>query len=139
MRLEPLCEMTLSYRGTFILARPYGGEAGSGYGEGEGSASGERLRGTVRWANHPKRRTDGAMLPDAHGVIATDDGADVLFTLRGRTIFRHGLQGRQDLVALFESEHERYRWLNDIICVAEGLIAMPASRLRIYVCVNELV
>jgi hypothetical protein len=45
-----------------VLIRPYGGEEGSGYGEGRGTASGERLRGEVVWSNHPHRRSDGRML-----------------------------------------------------------------------------
>ena len=91
MRLDHLCDMELMYRpesfGKFVLIRPYGGEEGAGYGEGEGTVKGERLRGTARWANYPRRRSDGAMLPDVHGVIQTDDRAHVLFSLRGRTVW----------------------------------------------------
>ena len=94
MRLEHLCDIELCYQslpfGTkkFVLVRPYGGEEGSGYGEGDGTVSGERLRGQVRWVNHPHRRSDGVMLPHAHGLVATDDGALVMFTLQGRTVLR---------------------------------------------------
>ena len=34
MRLEPICDMQLSYQGGFSLVKPYGGEEGSGYGQG---------------------------------------------------------------------------------------------------------
>ncbi len=37
--------------------------------------TGPRLRGTLRWANHPHRRSDGAT---------------VLFSLQGRTFFDRG-------------------------------------------------
>ena len=63
MRLEHLCDMELVYReealygGKFLLVRPYGGEEGSGYGEGDGSVSGSKLSGRVRWVNHPHRRS----------------------------------------------------------------------------------
>jgi hypothetical protein len=83
--------MEVSYRkesyGDFVLVRPYGNREGAGYGEGDGTASGARLNGAVRWVTHPRRRSDGAMLPDAHGVIQTRDGALVMFSLHGRTIW----------------------------------------------------
>lgn len=47
MQLEYICEMELVYRegplynGKFLLVRPYGGEEGSGYGEGDGHVTGE--------------------------------------------------------------------------------------------------
>src|SRR6267143_4454925 len=109
--------MELVYRDStfgdkFVLAKPYGGEEGSGYGEGDGTVAGERIRGTLRWVNHPRRRADGAMLPNAQGVIKTDDGALVHFSLQGRTV-KVGDQGRQLLSALFESGDERYKWLNN--------------------------
>jgi hypothetical protein len=55
------------------LIRPYGGEKGTGYGGGDGMVTGPQLNGTLRWVNHPHRRGDGAMLPNAHGVVQTHD------------------------------------------------------------------
>lgn len=81
------------------------------------------------------------MLPDAHGVIATDDGASVLFSLSGRTVWSEDAsRGGQSLRVLFESDHERYRWLNGQLCVLEGVIDPErlVMRARAYVCVNEL-
>ncbi len=82
MRIELICETELAYRDStygqkFLLARPYGSEEGSGYGEGDGTIWNERIHGTTRWVNHPHRRSDGSILPDAHGVIRTEDGAFV--------------------------------------------------------------
>jgi hypothetical protein len=141
MRLDPLCEFELRYTSEFVLVQPYGTEEGSGYGEGDGTVLGERLNGTVRWVNHPRRRSDTAMLPDAHGVITTEDGATVLFSLGGRTVWSEdGSRGGQSLCVLFEAEHERYRWLNGQLCVLEGVIDPErlVMRARAYVCVNEL-
>jgi hypothetical protein len=87
MQLEFICDMDLAYReepltgGKFLLVRPYGGEEGTAYGEGDGTITGPRLQGTLRWVNHPHRRSDGIMLPDAHGIIVTQDHA-VMFTLQ---------------------------------------------------------
>jgi hypothetical protein len=145
MRLEHLCDMELVYReeplyqGKFLVVRPYGGEEGSGYGEGDGSVRGPKLSGAVRWVNHPHRRSDGTMLPDAHGVIVTDDGALVMFTLQGRTFFENDT-GKQVLTTIFEAEDQLYCWLNTTICILEGVISAErgSMRARIYACVHEL-
>lgn len=148
MKLEHLCDMELAYReesfGKFVLVRPYGGQEGSGYGEGDGVVRGARLSGRVRWVNHPRRRSDGAMLPDAHGIIQTNDGTQVLFSLHGRTVWVDAggrRKGRQVLMVLFEADDERYRWLNASVCILEGVIDPEAltTVMPIYVCVNELV
>jgi hypothetical protein len=145
MRLEHICDMELVYReeplygGKFMVVRPYGGEEGSGYGEGDGIVSGPKLKGAVRWVNHPHRRSDGTMLPDAHGVIVTDDGALVMFTLQGRTFFENDT-GKQVLTTLFEAEDQRYRWLNTTMCILEGVISAERGSMRahVYACVHEL-
>jgi hypothetical protein len=145
VRLEHLCDLELIYRempglGTkFVLGQPYGTEEGTGYGEGDGQVSGTQLNGTLRWVNHPHRRSDGTMLPDAHGVILTDDGAMLLFSLQGRTTFV-GDQGQQLLRVLFETDAERYRWLNSALCVLEGQVeaARMGIRAQVFVCVSEL-
>ncbi len=149
MRLDYLCDFELAYRkeafGEFVLLQPWGGKDGVGYGEGIGKVVGDRLRGQARWVNHPKRRSDGTYLPDAHGVILTDDGATILFSLRGRTTWvgaENERIGRQNLVVFFEAEDERYRWLSDAVCVLEGIIdprSMQTVVNKVYVCVNELV
>jgi hypothetical protein len=81
------------------------------------------------------------MLPDAHGVIRTADDALVLFSLTGRTVWTEAGPGRQVLTTLFESQDERYAWLNGVYCVLEGAIDPErlAMRARIYICVNDLV
>lgn len=109
MQLEHLCDLELAYT-SLIAISPFGGEDGVAYGEGEGEFRGERLTGRARWSNHPKRRSDGVYLPDAHGAIETNDGASVLFHLRGRTRMESDV-GLQNLVATFESEDDRYAWL----------------------------
>jgi hypothetical protein len=42
------------------------------------------------------------MLPDAHGIIVTNDGAIIMFTIQGRTVFEQD-QGKQLLGVLFEA------------------------------------
>ena len=146
MQLEYICDMELVYReeplyaGKFMLVRPYGGEEGSGYGEGDGTVSGPRIQGSLRLVNHPHRRSDGTMLPDAHGIIVTHDQALIMFTLQGRTVFEQG-KGKQLLSVIFEAQAEAYRWLNETWCVLEGLIDGERLRMRarIYACRSDLI
>ena len=138
MRLEYVCELELGYPSGFHLIRPYGGEEGTGFGVLDGTVGGPRLRGVVQAVNHPHRRSDGAMHPDLHGTIATDDGARLMLRVRGRTRFGADGTGRQTLVVAFEAEDVRYRWLNDLVCVYEGVIAMPRGSGQVYACINDL-
>ena len=143
MRLEKLCSLDLHYLGDFHYVSPGDGGSGTGWGRGEGTATGDRLSGTVQWSNHPRGRADGAMLPAARGVITTPDGADVLFDLTGRTVFvehRGQTVGRQLLMTLFEAEHDRYRWLNDTVCMTEGAIdpVRKVMTMQVHLCVPEL-
>ena len=145
MRLEYLCDLELAYRekslyqGKFVVARPYDSQEANAYGEGDGWVKGERLQGTARWVNHPHCRTDGVWLPNVHGVIQTEDGASILFSLHGRTKFVTGGQGHQLLTTILETGDERYAWLNDSICILEGVIEGFAMQAQVFQCINELV
>jgi hypothetical protein len=81
VRLEPL------YTVTFTTPEAWSAEVGAGV-EGrsfilaEGRSTG-RLSGRFRAANFPRKRADGALLPEFRGVLETDDGATVLFEWRG--------------------------------------------------------
>jgi hypothetical protein len=46
--------------------------------------------------------------------------------------------GRQNLVGWFEVDDARYRWLNDVVCIAEGLITDDGMELRVYTGIHEL-
>jgi Protein of unknown function (DUF3237) len=142
MRLQKLCSLEIRYLDSHFPS-PYGDESGPGWGIGEGTVSGDRLNGTMRWSNHPARRSDAVALPDFRGVISTADGAKVLVSLTGRTVFEsRGDErvGRQLVMALFESDDEQYAWLNNEVGVAEGIFDPQNNRARIevYLCINEL-
>lgn len=153
MRLEHLCDVEFAFDGSPVLVRPYGTEEGSAFGLGSGTVSGERLRGTARWVNHPHRRSDGVMYPNMDGVITTESGSAVLFTMRGRTIWQQtpgGPAGNQMLHVVFDTEDPQYRWLNSAVCVMEGRVSPPGppadpgrnvrhtDPAHIYVCINDL-
>jgi hypothetical protein len=142
MRLEPLFEGTLRYEGEGVWVFPYRGEEGAGFGTGSGEIVGERLRGSVRWANHPRRREDGVWLPDLHGVIHTIDGADVLVTMKGQSVQRTGEPVRRAVTCAvtFKTDHERYMWLNVVFAVLEGQINEETATIivRAFQCINEV-
>jgi uncharacterized protein DUF3237 len=143
MHLDKLCSIEFRYLDAHF-PKPYGDESGPGWGIGEGTVSGERLSGTIKWSNHPSLRSDGVALPDFRGVISTADDAKVLVSLTGRTVFvPRGNQtvGRQLLMALFESDDEQYTWLNSEVGIAEGIHdpQNPPSRTEVYLCTNDLV
>lgn len=151
MRLIHLCDMDLTHEGAATLLRPYGGEEGTVFGQGSGTVTGERLRGTARWVNCAHRRSDGAMLPRVQGVITTAEGAAITFSMVGRTVRQptpEGIAGNQVLHVSFEAEDERYHWLNGVVCVSEAVVSLPGSRgtgprmnraARVYICENELI
>lgn len=77
MHLDKLCSLEARYLDGHF-PNPYGDESGPGWGIGEGTVSGERLSGTIKWSNHPSVRSDGVALPDLRALISTADGAKVL-------------------------------------------------------------
>jgi hypothetical protein len=85
------------------------------------------------------------MLPNAGGLVVTDDGVEITFLMQGRTVFHtkpDGSQvGGQLLWLLFEAADKRYAWLNDTVCMAEGKFEAKANQIhfRVYACENELV
>ena len=79
------------------------------------------LSGRFRGANFPLRRTpDGPFCPDFRGVIETDDGATIMFESHGYG--RAYPPGRRQIVGSVQhlSDAERYRRLNDVVCVCVG-------------------
>ncbi len=146
MRLDYLCDMQLTLNESPGQARPTG-EEGSLFALGGGTVAGERLRGVARGANHAHRRSDGAMQPDVHGVITTDDNATILFHFQGLTPWLptpDGPRGDQISWISFETDAAPYRWLNDLRCVLEGVVHLQPGQgasgaVRVYICVNEMV
>jgi hypothetical protein len=119
MRLEPLYLMTFEYPRGWSVALTSAGSEGQHFFFAEGRCQG-RLAGSMQGANHPARRGDGTFCPDFHGVISTDDGANVLFHLGGYG--RAYPEGARQIVSWIThvSDDERYRWLNDVVCVGTG-------------------
>jgi hypothetical protein len=143
MRLEPLFRLSMQYAEAAWL-RPFGGAEGAGFGSGDGTVSGGVVRGTARWANHPRRREDGVWTPNLRGVITTQDGADILISIHGQSVEQATDDGaRRTILARLEllTEDDAYRWLNTSFVVGEGEIdeETEAWWIEAYVCINEVV
>ena len=125
MRLEPL------YRVRFIYSEGWGIELEGGWEQhlylAEGRCEGS-IQGHFRGANFPQRRgDDGPFCPDLRAVIQTDDGAAVMVESHGYG--RAYPPGRRQIVAslVHLSDDERYRRLNDVVCVCVGEVRAPAA------------
>jgi hypothetical protein len=118
LRLEPLYRMRFTYPESWSVELEGGWEQHLYLAEGrcEGSISG-RFRG----ANFPQRRTEvGPFCPDLRAAIVTDDGATILVESHGYG--RAYPPGRRQIVGsvLHLSDDDRYRSLNDAMCVCVG-------------------
>ena len=120
MRLEPL------YRCTFAPTESWhvelnggGGTEGQGFLLVEGRAEG-RLSARLRAANYPRQRTDGTLTPEFHGVLETEDRATILFAWRGYGVAPEGGSRRLLGSITHLSDDDRYRWLNEVMCVLAG-------------------
>jgi hypothetical protein len=94
----------------------------------EGRTEG-RISGKFHGAHSPRVRTDGPALTEFHGIIETDDGAKILFECHGygrayREPYKTQSPGLRQWVATIThlSDDERYKWLNDVVCVGAGLV-----------------
>ncbi len=149
-RLVPLFKAALQYRSqeqTEAVVPPEGRE-GEYIGSGDGAATGDRLRGTIRWSlwagncAYPLVRR-GHHIPDGlHlctmnpvGFIETPDGTRIRFDGRG-----YGLRSpewyRTSLTLVFGTEDARYAWLTRELGVMEGEFDEKSGRAawEVYVC-----
>ena len=120
MRLEPLYRMRFRYPSEWgVDLEGKDGVESAWFFLAEGTCEG-RVSGRMRGANHPRRRVDRTFMPDFQGVIETRDGATILFSTTGYG--RAYPEGRRQIVATSThlSDHETYRWLNDVVAVGTG-------------------
>ena len=123
MRLEPLYRVRFTYPESWTVGLEGGWEQHLMLAEGrcEGSISG-RFRG----ANFPQRRTQaGPFVPDFRAAIETDDGETIMFEWHGYG--RAYPPGRRQIVGsvVHVSDGDRYRRLNDVVCVCVGEVRAP--------------
>ncbi|MCI0710771.1 MAG: DUF3237 domain-containing protein [Chloroflexi bacterium] len=136
--LEHLFDAAMMYRGKAAITSPEG-KVGEYIGSGDGKVSG-RINGIIHWDLY-EAMDDGVCLTNFAGRIQTEDGAIIHFDARG-----HGKvvnpQKPNDWVMVygvkFNTEDERYDWLNAMLGVWEGEFSMEDYKhnYRIYAHVN---
>ena len=85
----------------------------------EGRSTG-RLSAHYRAANFPRKRPDGALIPEFRGVLETDDGGAILFEWQGLAVLTDSGMRRLLGSLVHTTDDPRYRWLNDRLCAVEG-------------------
>lgn len=150
MRLTPLCQFVLRYEQRLddprplVPVAPWAGGAGRGYAEGRGQAVGERLSGALYWSNRPVVRSDNVVVSDFHGLIRTDSGDDVLFSMGGYAVpvegEPHAVRVARDglFTVTFLAEAPGLAWLNRAFAVAESYSADGEVRTTVWQCENEV-
>ena len=83
MRLDSLYKVTFTTPEAWSVdVASDAGIEGRGFLLAEGRSAG-RLSARYRAANFPRKRSDGALVPEFRGVLETDDGATILFEWQG--------------------------------------------------------
>jgi alkylmercury lyase len=119
--LELLFTLELHYQGPIELA-PIGDKVGQLVGGGDGTLTGPRMRGTVRWSNYETTGEDLVCALQVPGVIQTHDGAEIGFEGRefAMPISEGSQQWRVAGVLRFKTDDSRYVWLNDTFALTSG-------------------
>ena len=123
MRLEPLYRIRFTYPESWTVGLEGGWEQHLMLAEG-------RCEGSIAWSL-PRRELPaaadpaGPFLPDFRAVIETDDGETIMFEWHGYG--RAYPPGRRQIVGsvLHLSDGDRYRRLNDVVCVCVGEVRAP--------------
>jgi hypothetical protein len=141
-RLEVLFKADLQYRSesesdAVLVAE---GREGVYIGSGDGTATGDRLRGTVRWSLwsgnclYPLVRSGQSVPEGPHlctinpaGFIETLDGARIRFDGRGYGL-RSSENYKTNLALVFSTEDVRYEWLTKVVAVMEGAFDEKTGR-----------
>jgi hypothetical protein len=120
MRLEPLYKVTFTTPEAWsVEGDADAGIEGRGFLLAEGRSTG-RLAARYRAANFPRKRADGALVPEFRGVLETDDGGAVLFEWQGLAVLTDSGMRRLLGSLVHTTDDPRYRWLNDRVCAVEG-------------------
>jgi hypothetical protein len=129
--LELLFSLELHYQGPIELA-PMGDKVGRLVGGGDGTLTGPRVRGTVRWSNYETTGADQVCVLQVPGVIQTHDSAEIGF--EGREFAMPLSEGSQQWrvagVLRFKTDDRRYLWLNDTFALTSGTFDYAAGLAR---------
>jgi hypothetical protein len=120
MELVKLATVQLTYTTLEALEFESGGHL---YGTMVGSVVGDRLSGALKLTNLAPRRADNVNLPTLRGLLTTEDGVAVWVELDGIATLRANDNARVFVTTMrFRTGDERYRWLNTVFGVLEGVL-----------------
>jgi hypothetical protein len=113
VKTEPLYTLSFRYDESATVRRA---DAVDQLLAGRGRCEG-RVSGDFHGTNRARRRGPGPFEPDYHGVIATDDGATILWDLNG-----YGWPDAGRVLATIKhvTADAAYEFLNEALCVANG-------------------
>jgi hypothetical protein len=136
-RLEHLFDAELRYNPAIHVVIPLEEREGQLIGSGEGTVTGKKIRGTIRWSMFAAHcayllvkagiePTPGQHLCKTNpgGVIETEDGAQIWVDAKGYGLrgydADHPYQWRLTMALQFTTDDERYTWLNTTLGLWEG-------------------
>jgi hypothetical protein len=120
LRLEPLYTVTFTTPEAWsVEVGADAGVEGRGFLLAEGRSTG-RLSARYRAANFPRKRADGALVPEFRGVLETDDGGTILFEWQGLAVLADSGMRRLLGSLVHTTDAPRYSWLNALVCAVEG-------------------
>jgi Protein of unknown function (DUF3237) len=127
MRLDPLYTVTFTTPEAWSVEVAVDtGTEGRSFLLAEGRSTG-RLSARYRAANFPRKRADGALIPEFRGVLETDDGAAILFAWQGLAVLTDSGMRRLLGSLVHTTDDPRYLWLNDRVCAVEGEVRLRTA------------
>ena len=116
------------------------GRVGKILGGGEGTVNGPRLQGTIRWEIYCSAPGDSTCKIEVPGIIETSDGAKIRFETIGESGSRYTKtpKAEKEVFSMrFQTEDERYAWLNKLLAVGVGEFDMETWIHRDHIYANR--
>ena len=136
MQLEPLCHFTAALAKTEFVGNTPRGRRIIGPIVGS-TLSGDRLTATqigTSAADWLVIAPDGTTYIDVRIAFLTDDGARIYMTYLGRADWSAGVFGGPVYsTPVFETQDERYTWLNTVMCAGKGEVFDGGARYELAV------
>jgi hypothetical protein len=137
IQFTPLFEATWGYE-EFTRVAPFGPNSEAqafAFTAREGCRiEGERLSGSYRLVQFPRWRSDGLFLPDAHGLLETKDGRQVMIQAGGFAIPVPDAQGEWAIShwMRFWTAAPEFAWLNQTVAFGVGSLVENVARVRYF-------
>jgi hypothetical protein len=136
VHFTPLFEARWAYV-DFTRLMPFGPESeGQAYAHSARSSrvEGQLLSGSLRLVQFPRWRADGLYLPDAHGLIETPSGEQVMMRAGGYGIPTPGASGVLTVAHWMRlwTAAPALAWMNAIVAFGVGRYADEEARVRYY-------